>query len=362
FAGGILSARTRSGRNEFSLSLRDTYFDAFDQSGHLYESHAGGRIIRDRLWFFAGGWSGDRDYVRDTHGIALKLSSQLGATSNVVAQYLDSNAGNDGSDAAIVRYTGMFGKFFTAEATGSRTSIESGPFAISENYSTAKLSYVAGNHILTAGGGSYQGDATYFVGDRILWRGLTLDAGVRRETDRNTPRVALTYDLKGNGRHAIAASYGEYANPAFLGFPSVRAASIGYVGALGATGSARVDFIRRDFGDQTLEQMQVEARYRLFENFDAGVTYTRTGGGDFPFFPKNIGHAWFGARFAVGSHEFGVTLLEHYGLPGFRDQWTTDVGLRYGIPFSRFRLTLAADSERLFEDARTFRFWARLRV
>ncbi|HEX7706930.1 MAG TPA: TonB-dependent receptor [Thermoanaerobaculia bacterium] len=77
FTGGVVNAITKSGGNEFSGSLRDSATNAawtdkgksfFTTTGvetqptkaasktnHTYEATLGGRIIRDRLWFFLAG-------------------------------------------------------------------------------------------------------------------------------------------------------------------------------------------------------------------------------------------------------------------------------------------------------------------
>lgn len=68
FTGGVVSAITKSGGNEFSGSLRDSLTDpSWDETtdfgeaqqdstlNETYEATLGGRIIRDRLWFFGAG-------------------------------------------------------------------------------------------------------------------------------------------------------------------------------------------------------------------------------------------------------------------------------------------------------------------
>ena len=69
FTGGVVNSITKSGGNEFSGSLRDSFTDpswteASDFPGdkkdpstlnEVYEGTLGGRIIRDRLWFFTAG-------------------------------------------------------------------------------------------------------------------------------------------------------------------------------------------------------------------------------------------------------------------------------------------------------------------
>ena len=69
FTGGVISAITKSGGNEFSGSFRDsltnpswqektpwpTQADNVDELSEVYEATLGGYILRDRLWFFAAG-------------------------------------------------------------------------------------------------------------------------------------------------------------------------------------------------------------------------------------------------------------------------------------------------------------------
>lgn len=68
FTGGVISSVTKSGGNEFSGSLRDSLTNPswteisaanepkdVDKINSVYEGTLGGRIIRDRLWFFGAG-------------------------------------------------------------------------------------------------------------------------------------------------------------------------------------------------------------------------------------------------------------------------------------------------------------------
>ncbi len=68
FTGGVVSSITKSGGNEFSGSVRDTLDNPYwtekslasqttpiDHTNNTYEETLGGRIIRDRLWFFVAG-------------------------------------------------------------------------------------------------------------------------------------------------------------------------------------------------------------------------------------------------------------------------------------------------------------------
>jgi outer membrane receptor for ferrienterochelin and colicin len=72
FTGGVVSTITKSGGNEFSGSFRDSFrndkwqskvprtalineADHLDDVNSVYEGTLGGRILRDRLWFFVAG-------------------------------------------------------------------------------------------------------------------------------------------------------------------------------------------------------------------------------------------------------------------------------------------------------------------
>lgn len=76
FTGGVVSAITKSGGNEFSGSLRDSFSNpawtgttprgeakAESTLNQVYEATLGGRIIRDRLWFFGAGRYFEQDIV-----------------------------------------------------------------------------------------------------------------------------------------------------------------------------------------------------------------------------------------------------------------------------------------------------------
>lgn len=77
FTGGVVSAISKSGGNEFSGSIRDSISnpswtargelntaEPTDKIFNTYEATLGGRIIRDRLWFFTAGRLNNLDYQR----------------------------------------------------------------------------------------------------------------------------------------------------------------------------------------------------------------------------------------------------------------------------------------------------------
>ena len=124
FTGGIVSTITKSGGNEFSGSARDlitnpswTSQTAFpgqvknlDQMNNQYEGTFGGRILRDRLWFFTAGRYKKTDSTFQTvfTNIAYprtendkryegKLTAQITPKHSVVGAYTDSHNKIDNS-------------------------------------------------------------------------------------------------------------------------------------------------------------------------------------------------------------------------------------------------------------------------
>src|SRR6185369_11358219 len=122
------SVVTESVDNELSGSLRDTLTSdnwtartPYPEPGHLdkidhnYEGTFGGRIVRDRLWFFAAGRYATRSDARRTFGTNIpythrldddryeaKLTGNLTPRHSVVGSYINTKAKryNDGPSRA----------------------------------------------------------------------------------------------------------------------------------------------------------------------------------------------------------------------------------------------------------------------
>ncbi|HYC60491.1 MAG TPA: TonB-dependent receptor [Thermoanaerobaculia bacterium] len=119
FTGGVVSSITKSGGNEFTGSLRDSLTNpswtevsaagepkGVDQTNPVYEATLGGRIIRDRLWFFLAGRNADStapsrnpDLVGQTGTVInsetentrweAKLTGQITPSHSLMLNYLD---------------------------------------------------------------------------------------------------------------------------------------------------------------------------------------------------------------------------------------------------------------------------------
>ena len=118
FTGGVVSTITKSGGNEFSGSLRDSLTNAswteksdyagqtepIDDINSAYEGTLGGRILRDRLWFFGAGRLNESSLSRQTtvtnipyvfttedKRFEAKLTGQITQRHALVGTYIDSS-------------------------------------------------------------------------------------------------------------------------------------------------------------------------------------------------------------------------------------------------------------------------------
>jgi hypothetical protein len=373
-----------------------------DSVAHLAEATGGGRIVPGRLWFFAAAWLGERaPYTTDQRGLNAKLDAQLGANHHLAASYLQSDLQASffelGSNIAWLRHTAVAGPRLTWETQGSRATRDRGnvpqpvsplPPSLRTDVLHTRASYVvparSGDHVVKVGATAFSGDGpgdyrAYFAGDRWSSSRWVVDVGLRYEADdfadRVTPRLAVTWDVRGDGTRALAAGFGEYS---YAGSTvTQRVATLGYAAAIGRSGTLRADAFRRWRNGIATNSLQLDTRYRLFDRFEAGTTYTYDrieDDGGFPgTIPDHTANVWIGAEVPVGEHELGVTLLQRFlsvTNPPFIDERIapTDVALRYAIPFGRVGALVAADVVNAFGSGRAgtipraVRFWLRLRV
>lgn len=355
-SASLLVLRTRSGRDQFQLSLRDTWSNG-DGSGHLLETASGGRIVPDRLWFFAGGWGGDAPYAGrdDVRGVNLALDARLTDAQRLETRWLDSDGSGFGSTLASVRYAAIPAERLLAHALVARGDDATGV----NDTIAAKVSYVAAAHVLSAGVDSGDDRDAVFFTDRFSANRWTVSAGVRATDDDLSPRLAGTYDLFGDGRHSLSASFGEYAvSEEAPGTTSIFAA--GYTLAIDQFASVRADYLRYE-GDAVVgDSLQAEARMRLFDRIETGATYgyhDLSGAGIIR--DGHQGAIWGGIQLPLSDYEAGFTLMERY-----EGGWSTDLAVRFIVPFDRYAATFAADVVNAFDtvahEPRTVRIWVRL--
>ena len=176
FTGGVVNAITKSGGNEFSGSFRDSLTnpswtaassfrnpttgaapaDPIDTLNETYEGTLGGRIIRDRIWFFAAGRQADTATVRNfsnseasfVNGIKderreAKLTGSITSSHSLVVSYLDAPVTETNNcqigcfdistvnpsrklpnDFKSANYNGVFGQGFLFEARYSEKTFK----------------------------------------------------------------------------------------------------------------------------------------------------------------------------------------------------------------------------------------------
>jgi hypothetical protein len=164
FTGGVVNVITKSGGNEMSGSFRDTIgsdswtartpFAAepehLDEIYHELQGTLGGRIIRDRLWFFVSGRYYDRNFNRSTRLTELpfiftdheergeaKLTFGISRNQTLVGSYLEVEPVKENLNAGVTdlralhtsyfphsllafHYTGVFGSNLVGEVQYSK--------------------------------------------------------------------------------------------------------------------------------------------------------------------------------------------------------------------------------------------------
>jgi len=208
FTGGVVNSITKSGGNEFSGSVRDSFdngrwtaksaFDAEvrpkDVINQTYEGTLGGRIIRDRLWFFTAGRMSEVEnpgtpirlsgiappVVSENTRYEVKLTGQITPKHSLVGNYLSNpfEASNNNQlgvyelqaldpsieqveDFKAAHYSGVFTNNLLAEVNWSERNFTFVGFG-GEN-----KDLIAGTPIFLGGStGSGQGvaNAPYFCG------------------------------------------------------------------------------------------------------------------------------------------------------------------------------------------------------
>jgi hypothetical protein len=388
-------ARTRSGGEQLSLSVRDTISSG---ARHSIEAAAGGHVVPQRLWFFGAGWTGERagGLPHESKGVQLKLTGQLGDRQNVVATYMNGEtsfgpqAEVESSLASFV-HTAQWTPWILSEISFGHSD---GGQQLAQNSVSAKASLVAGEHVVSGGIESESGglgDArSVFLSDRIWHQRWMVNAGARyqdaaiasgynpggpvqRDRAGFSAQVAAAYDLRGRGRNALMASASRY----LTSNSDVDELTLGYIMALGSTGSARVDVIHDRYeGGVRKTALQLDSSYRLFDRFEAGLNYTYADLGGAPSsyaLASNAANAWFSAELPLGAHAITAMVAYRFATSPYLNfslgnQHAFDAALRYTVPVKRVALTFAADAQNVFDRGpyadypRVLRGWVRVRL
>jgi len=242
FTGGVVSAVTKSGGNEFSGSLRDTFTNpswtgttpfgeakAESDLQHTFEGTFGGRIIRDRLWFFAAGRYQDRtthntffqssppstfDSATKEDRLEGKLTAQITARHSVFGSYVGVN--RDISNAGFLNTYEPSALDDRARKETSRSlhynGIITNQFLIEANYADSKIKFVGdggprgdfvhGTNVYDATNDAFLGAPTFGASE----------FGANNFRSSNDWLLKGTYYLstKGLGTHNIVAGYDRF--------------------------------------------------------------------------------------------------------------------------------------------------------
>jgi hypothetical protein len=412
-------ARTRNGGDDLSFSLRDTLTSVawmngnpfLDESArrprgdgvdHFVEAALGGRLVRDRLWFFTSGWRGGQDDrpIHNVRGLEVKLTTQPFQSHMFEALYIngarDSRVPFRAASQSTLQYLGMLTPRTTLEATASRGATTFTPSIFGNDPTSLFIEdtlFIKAAHVLStrsgdsvlSGGLTTQdsdigGSTTLFFNERWSGSSLIVNAGGRLERGGDElhlrPRLSVAWDLSRDGRRSLFAALSDYADPRLPTY-AVQEAVAGFATALGKTGLFRVDVAHRAF-DRPQEEgyssdiLRIESSYRLFERFTAGgfYEYARLDEGAYPVVPRHSLNAWSSLEISLGEHTLGLSLLQRYASYQESDgaRYDTDLGFRYTIPVRSLAVTAATDVTNVFNQhhagftsGRALRAWIRVR-
>lgn len=330
FSGGVIIATTRSGSNETTVSLRETLTQGIDS--HT-EATVGGRLVRDALWYFLAG-----ENAPDERSGLLKLTASPGSRATLSGSVLradepdESRAGGDAT--LMVSHRALIsGHADTSSVDGER-----------ENHQSLSIHSLIptrfGDHAFAAGGERYNNKSSLFAGDSwsdgARW---VLTASGRYDEDLGTSRRAgVAYDLAGDGRARIAATYARYAGDSDIG----REETLTYSQRVLTSGFSRIALVRRMY-DSGITYRALEGEFR------ADYLFLGTGGSASLAHHRSSGVVWLTGTPPGLEQHFTLALLERY-----RGGLATDMALQYR--FARFSVEPFAkiDFMNLFDNRLTF--------
>jgi outer membrane receptor protein involved in Fe transport len=244
FTGGVVNAITKSGGNEFSGSFRDSFDNpawtdssaagekkADSKLNQTYEGTLGGRIIRDRLWFFLAGRKAETTaparyatYRQSTEAIYSvtdnfryegKLTGQITPNHSLVANYLKNNVestndvqlGNPWEPQAVDPSIKPLEDFLAFHYSGIFTNNLLGEI----NYSKRNYTFVGfggDNPDIYAGTPLVSYNGAYGVANAPFFCGACDDE--ERNNELWTAKATYFLGTKGLGTHNIVAGVEDY--------------------------------------------------------------------------------------------------------------------------------------------------------
>jgi hypothetical protein len=331
FSGGVIAASTRTGGNALDGSIRDTITSerwtvgtAPHEGSELHsrgEAALGGGIIRDALWFFLAGETGSSSFDRPERSGLVKLTGSPDSHDTVVVSALRASAPDESRGSAEYTSVPTKNSVFDARIDTSRVGDSR------EHHSTVAAhvflpAHVGGEHALTAGADRFGGSNAFFANDD--WtdgRRWIVSAGVRYDEDIGaSPRAGVVYDLGGDGRARLAATYARFAATRS---DSTRETTFAYGQRVFTNGFGRAALVRRVYeSGQSYRGLEAELRM-VYLLFTVGGTATVAHG-------MNGGAVWISATPPALEQHVNASVLERVR----QSDAATDMSLQYR--FGRF--------------------------
>jgi outer membrane receptor protein involved in Fe transport len=240
FTGGVINTITKSGGNEFSGSFRDNFTnpdwrkktpwpteaDHLDVVSEIYEATLGGRIIRDRLWFFGAGRLRETSDQRFTSVTNLpyafgveetrlegKLTGQITSKHSLVASYIDiTDERTNDIQFTVMDYGSLFNRSLpNSLGTVIYNGILTTNFLVEANYGEKEFAFVnSGSPFRDRIFGTLMVDSPT---GRRYWTSTFCGVCTPEERNNEAWQVKGTYYLStaAMGSHNIAAGLEDYA-------------------------------------------------------------------------------------------------------------------------------------------------------
>ena len=244
FAGGIINTITKSGGNEFHGSLRDNLTNQSwnsenrfspepeDKVRSIYEGTVGGRIIRDKLWFFLAGRQLETDAVATTRVLNLpysatneqdryegKLTFSPTANHRITGSYIDITqtqlTGHGGLTQYLVDLSGLHTRelpntLLAANYSGVLTS----NFFLEAQYSERSFKFepAGGTDTSRPGGTPIYDFANNVIYNEPYFCGSCPTGGDFRENENYLVKASYFLSTEGLGSHDLVAGYDSFSD------------------------------------------------------------------------------------------------------------------------------------------------------
>ncbi len=237
FAGGIINTVTKSGGNDFHGSVRDTLTNQSwnsknefspepeDKVRGVYEETIGGRVIRDKLWFFLAGRQLETDAVATTSLLNLpynatnkqdryegKLTYSPTANHRVTGSYIDITqdqlTGHGGNVNYLVDLSGLHTRSLPNTLLAANYSgVLSSSFFVEAQYSERAFNFEAtgGADPSLAGGTPIFDPSNGIIYNEAIFCDASIcpDGGDKRESENYLLKASYFLSTEGSGSHDI---------------------------------------------------------------------------------------------------------------------------------------------------------------